>query len=115
MPTAPYWWYASNAAPEGPHGTFERIELDDTTQDANFLGFTGSGLKAINEVEVRNSYIHDNQGNGLWCDEFCHDSESHLNGFWIHENVTTALGPRQRLSAFCAMLQWVLSGSYLLW
>src|SRR5215213_4093113 len=59
------------------HGTFERIELDDTTKDPNFLGFTGSGLKAINEVEVKNSYIHDNQGNGLWCDEFCHDSDSH--------------------------------------
>jgi hypothetical protein len=69
------------------HGTFERIELDDTTQDPNFLGFTGSGLKAINEVEVRNSYIHDNQGNGLWCDVFCHDSESHLNGFWVHDNL----------------------------
>jgi hypothetical protein len=69
------------------HGTFDRIELDDTTQDPNFLGFTGSGLKAINEVEVRNSYIHDNQGNGLWCDVFCHDSESHLNGFWVHENL----------------------------
>jgi hypothetical protein len=69
------------------HGTFDRIELDDTTQDPNFLGFIGSGLKAITEVEVRNSYIHNNQGNGLWCDEFCHDSESHLNGFWIHDNL----------------------------
>jgi hypothetical protein len=69
------------------HGTFDRIELDDTTQDPNFLGFTGSGLKAINEVEVKNSYIHDNQGNGIWCDVFCHDSESHLNGFWVHENL----------------------------
>src|SRR5829696_8703053 len=69
------------------HGTFERIELDDTTQDPNFLGFTGSGLKAINEVEVKNSYIHDNQGNGLWCDEFCHDSDSHPNGFWVHDNL----------------------------
>src|SRR5215216_3367926 len=69
------------------HGTFDRIELDDTTQDPNFLGFTGSGLKAINEVEVRNSYIHDNQGNGLWCDEFCHDSDSHPNGFWVHDNL----------------------------
>jgi Right handed beta helix region len=74
------------------HGTFERIELDDTTQDANFLGFTGSGLKAINEVEVKNSYIHDNQGNGLWCDVFCHDSESHLNGFWVHENLVVNNG-----------------------
>src|SRR5829696_1606680 len=74
------------------HGTFERIELDDTTQDPNFLGFTGSGLKAINEVEVKNSYIHDNQGNGLWCDVFCRDSESHPNGFWIHENLVVNNG-----------------------
>src|SRR5215217_2693000 len=74
------------------HGTFDRIELDDTTQDPNFLGFTGSGLKAINEVEVRNSYIHDNQGNGIWCDVFCHDSESHLNGFWVHENLVVNNG-----------------------
>jgi LPXTG-motif cell wall-anchored protein len=74
------------------HGTFERIELSDTTQDPNFLGFIGSGLKAINEVEVRNSYIHDNQGNGLWCDEFCHDSADHLNGFWVHENLVVNNG-----------------------
>jgi Right handed beta helix region len=74
------------------HGIFDSIELDDTTQDPNFLGFTGSGLKAINEVEVRNSYIHDNQGNGLWCDVYCHDSESHLNGFWVHDNLVVDNG-----------------------
>jgi hypothetical protein len=74
------------------HGTFDRIELDDTTQDPNFLGFTGSGLKAINEVEVRNSYIHDNQGNGLWCDVYCHDSEIHPNGFWVHDNLVVDNG-----------------------
>jgi hypothetical protein len=74
------------------HGTFERIELDDTTQDPNFLGFTGSGLKAVNEVEVKNSYIHDNQGNGLWCDVFCHDSLDHPNGFWVHDNLVVNNG-----------------------
>jgi hypothetical protein len=74
------------------HGTFERIELDDTTKDANFLGFTGSGLKAINEVEVKNSYIHHNQGNGIWCDVFCHDSVDHPNGFWIHDNLVVNNG-----------------------
>jgi hypothetical protein len=74
------------------HGTFDSIELDDTTQDPNFLGFTGSGLKAINEVEVRNSYIHDNQGNGLWCDVFCHDSADHPNGFWVHDNLVVNNG-----------------------
>ncbi len=74
------------------HGTFDSIELDNTTQDPNFLGFTGSGMKAVTEVEVRNSYIHDNQGNGLWCDEFCHDSVDHLNGFWVHENLVVDNG-----------------------
>src|SRR5215204_1723962 len=71
------------------HGTFDSIELSDTTQDPNFLGFIGSGLKAITEVEVRNSYIHDNQGNGLWCDQFCRDSDEqlHPHGFWIHDNL----------------------------
>jgi hypothetical protein len=74
------------------HGTFERIELDDTTQDPNFLGFNGSGLKAVTEIEVRDSYVHDNQGNGLWCDEFCHDSASHPNGFWVHDNLVVNNG-----------------------
>ena len=74
------------------HGTFDRVELDDTTQDPNFLGFTGSGLKAITEIEVRNSYVHDNQGNGLWCDQFCRDSASHPNGFWVHDNLVVNNG-----------------------
>jgi hypothetical protein len=76
------------------HGTFDRIELSDTTQNPDFLGFIGSGLKAITEVEVRNSYVHDNQGNGLWCDEFCHDSDEqlHPNGFWIHDNLVVNNG-----------------------
>jgi hypothetical protein len=73
-------------------GTFDSIELDDTTQDKKFLGFTGSGLKATTEVEVKNSYIHDNQGNGLWCDVFCRDSDSHPNGFWVHENLVVNNG-----------------------
>jgi hypothetical protein len=74
------------------HGTFDRIELNDTTQDPNFLGFTGSGLKAITEVEIRNSYVHDNQGNGLWCDVYCHDSLDHPNGYWVHDNLVVDNG-----------------------
>jgi len=71
-------------------GTFDRIELNNTTQDPNALGFIGAGLKAINEVVVKNSYIHDNQGNGLWCDEFCHDSA--LGTFTITSNLVVNNG-----------------------
>src|ERR671916_2571807 len=73
-------------------GTFERVELTDNTNDPDALGFIAAGMKARNEVEVKNSYVHDTQGNGLWCDNFCHDSDSHPNGFWIHDNLVVNNG-----------------------
>ena len=73
-------------------GTFERVELTNNTRDPNALGFIGAGMKARNEVEVKNSYVHDTQGNGLWCDNFCHDSDSHPNGFWVHHNLVVNNG-----------------------
>ena len=73
-------------------GTFERVELTNNTRDSNALGFIGSGMKARNEVEVKNSYVHDTQGNGLWCDEFCQDSVNHLKGFWVHDNLVVNNG-----------------------
>jgi parallel beta-helix repeat protein len=68
-------------------GTFERVEFTRNTLVSNALGVIGAGLKARNEVEVKNSYVHDTQGNGLWCDNFCHDSASHRKGFWVHHNL----------------------------
>jgi hypothetical protein len=75
-------------------GTFERVELTNNTLESNALGFIGSGMKARNEVEVRNSYIHETQGNGLWCDNFCEDSPTatHPNGFWVHHNLVVNNG-----------------------
>jgi hypothetical protein len=70
-------------------GTFERVEFTNNTLDPGALGVIGAGLKARNEVEVKNSYVHDTQGNGLWCDNFCEDSPTttHPKGFWVHHNL----------------------------
>ena len=80
-------------------GTFERVELTNNTRDPNALSFIGAGMKARSEVEVKNSYIHDTQGNGLWCDEFCQDSDlasrpidSLEPVFWVHENLVVNNG-----------------------
>jgi hypothetical protein len=73
-------------------GTFDRVEFTNNTLDSNALGFIGSGMKARNEVEVKNSYVHDTQGNGIWCDEFCQDSVNHLKGFWVHDNLVVNNG-----------------------
>ncbi len=76
----------------GAKGTFERVEFTDNTNDPDALGFIGSGLKARDEVEVKDSYVHDTQGNGLWCDNFCEDSGGHPNGFWVHDNLVVNNG-----------------------
>src|ERR671917_646668 len=71
-------------------GTFERVELTDNTNDPDALGFIGSGLKARHEVEVKNSYVHDTQGNGLWCDNSCEDSA--VGQFSVHDNLVVNNG-----------------------
>jgi hypothetical protein len=75
-------------------GTFDSVEFTNNTLDSNALGVIGAGLKARNEVQVKNSYVHDTQGNGLWCDNFCEDSPSatHPNGFWVHHNLVVDNG-----------------------
>jgi hypothetical protein len=66
-------------------GTFDKVEFTNNTLNSNALGVIGSGLKARDEVEVKNSYIHDTQGNGLWCDNYCVDSPKDM--FWVHDNL----------------------------
>jgi hypothetical protein len=67
-------------------GTFDRVEFTNNTLDRDALGFIAAGIKARNEVEVKNSYIHDTQGNGLWCDGGCVDG-SEPTGFYVHHNL----------------------------
>jgi Right handed beta helix region len=75
-------------------GTFERVELTDNTSEPGALGVIGAGMKARNEVEVKNSYIHHTKGNGLWCDNSCQDSPTttHPKGFWVHDNLVVDNG-----------------------
>ena len=70
------------------HGTFWRGELTNNTTEPNALGFIGSGLKAVDEVWVVESYVHDTQGSGIWCDEFCNDTNASPNGtFYVNRNL----------------------------
>jgi len=73
-------------------GTFERVEFTNNTRDPNALGFIAAAMKARNEVEIKNSYVHDTQGNGIWCDESCVDSANYPNGFWVHDNLVVNNG-----------------------
>jgi hypothetical protein len=60
------------------HGIHHQIELTNTTTNPNALGHIGSGIKGINEFNIQYSYVHGNQGNGIWCDVYCTDQTSAL-------------------------------------
>jgi hypothetical protein len=69
-------------------GIFDSVELTNNTTNSNALGFIGSGMKAATEVEVKNSYIHETQGHGIWCNTGCVNApERGANGFWVHDNL----------------------------
>jgi hypothetical protein len=78
---------------QNARGTFDRIELTNNTLDSRALGFIAAGLKARHEVEIRYSYVHDTQGNGLWCDNLCLDtSNNSWEAFWVHDNLVVDSG-----------------------
>jgi hypothetical protein len=71
------------------HGDYNRIELRNNTTNADALGHIGSGIKCIDEAAIRHSWVHDTQGNGIWCDEGCTDRAVgvwHVNFNVIEDN-----------------------------
>src|ERR687897_959008 len=69
-------------------GRILNSEFYDNTQNPAFLGFNADPLKGITEYEVAYNYVHDEQGNGLWCDVGCKDNPpARTNGFWAHDNL----------------------------
>jgi len=51
------------------------VEIDHNGIDSYWLGLGAGGIKwfPANGVTVKNSNIHDNTGNGVWCDAQCGD------------------------------------------
>jgi hypothetical protein len=75
------------------HGIHHQIELTNTTTNPNALGHIGSGIKGINEFNIQYSYVHDNQGNGIWCDVYCTDATSALfSSFHANYNLVVNNG-----------------------
>jgi hypothetical protein len=48
----------------------ENVELDHNG-NRSLLGCCAGGIKSGDGFTIRNSYVHDNTGYGIWCDEGC--------------------------------------------
>jgi hypothetical protein len=69
-------------------GVHRRIELTSNTTNTNALGFIGSGIKCVHECNVEYSYVHETQGNGIWCDSGCDDASGALfSAFHVNMNL----------------------------
>jgi hypothetical protein len=73
-------------------GTHDEVELTNNTTNPQALGFIGSGIKSAYEFSVQHSYVHDTQGNGMWCDVHCKNvsgapfSAAHFNANLVVNN-----------------------------
>jgi hypothetical protein len=74
------------------HGVHHVIELTNTTTNSRALGFIGSGIKGVNEFNIEYSYVHDNQGNGIWCDNECNDAQIPHGAFFANSNLVVNNG-----------------------
>jgi hypothetical protein len=73
-------------------GTVLHSEFFSNSNDAKSLGFNGSAVKGITEYQAGWVYVHDEQGNGLWCDVGCSTDPGGTTGFWVHDSVVVDSG-----------------------
>ena len=62
-------------------------EFFSNSKSSSSLGFNASAVKGITEFEAGRVYVHDEQGNGLWCDVGCSNDAARTNGFWVYDSV----------------------------
>jgi Right handed beta helix region len=67
-------------------------EFFSNSESSSGLGVNASAVKGITEFEAWRVYVHDEQGNGLWCDGGCANDSARANGFWVHESVVENSG-----------------------
>jgi hypothetical protein len=71
------------------HGSVLESEFFGNSLEPASIGYNASAIKGIDEYEAGRLFVHDEQGNGLWCDVGCdNDPASGLDDdFWVHDSV----------------------------
>jgi hypothetical protein len=76
-------------------------EFFSNSEADSSLGFNGSAVKGITEYVAGRVYVHEEQGNGLWCDVGCKNSartdlnmtkECPTGCFWVYDSVVVNSG-----------------------
>jgi hypothetical protein len=74
-------------------GTVRDSEFFRNSLKQSALGFNGSAVKGITEYVAARVFVHDEQGNGLWCDVGCSDDPARgAKGFNVYDSVVVNNG-----------------------
>jgi hypothetical protein len=74
-------------------GTVRDSEFFENSEAQSSLGFNGSAVKGITEYVAARVFVHDEQGNGLWCDVGCRDDPAREEeGFHVYDSVVVDNG-----------------------
>jgi hypothetical protein len=74
-------------------GTVRDSEFFENSEKQSALGFNGSAVKGITEYVAAQVFVHDEQGNGLWCDVGCSDDPAREEeGFHVYDSVVVNNG-----------------------
>jgi hypothetical protein len=69
------------------NGTVLDSEFFSNSESVSAVGFNASAVKGLTEFEAGRLYVHDEQGNGIWCDGGCANDPERTNGFWVYDSV----------------------------
>jgi hypothetical protein len=72
-------------------GTVRDSEFFSNSEAQSSLGFNGSAVKGISEYEAARVFVHDEQGNGLWCDVGC-SQDPFKGAFRVYDSVVVNNG-----------------------
>jgi hypothetical protein len=72
-------------------GTVHDSEFFENSEAQSALGFNGSAVKGVTEYVAARVFVHDEQGNGLWCDVGCRDDPDQA-AFHVYDSVVVNNG-----------------------
>ena len=84
-------------------------EFFSNSEAAGSIGLNASAIKGITEFEAGRLYVHDEQGNGIWCDVGCDSDPGGATGFWVYDSVVVdsgRAGIRYENSATQALIEY---------
>ena len=90
-------------------------EFTDNTRNPDWVGFEGAGVKGVTEFEAAHNFVHDEQGNGLWCDHACADDASSYEWCMVPSQLDREqrqLGPALRILSDCSFGRSLLAAHF---